>query len=261
LGIVAGAVYRPVAEIVPTVVLPPAVPFTLQVTAVFVEFATVAVNCVDPEGATVTLAGDTLTVTGGGAGGCTVTVAVPTADGLAALVACTVTVAGLGIAAGALYIPEAETVPTVEFPPVTPFTLHVTAVFVEFVTVALNWRVCVTGTDALDGDTLTITGGADVTLRLTGVLVVPPSPLLTTTIGIFLPTCVASAIPVAFNEVADTKVVAIGTPPNCTVELAPKFAPFREILNVPTGTDAGEVLQSCTGGWVTVIVTVPNLLG
>jgi len=87
---------------VPTIVLPPVVPFTLQVTLVFEELATVAENCVDPDGATVTLDGDTLTVTGGGAGGCTVTVAEPTADGLAALVAWTVTVAGLGIAAGAV---------------------------------------------------------------------------------------------------------------------------------------------------------------
>src|SRR5262249_9246677 len=81
-----GAVYRPAAEIVPAVELPPAVPLTLQVTAVFVELATVAVNCADAPGATVTLDGDTLTVTGGGAGGCTVTVAEPVADGLTALV-------------------------------------------------------------------------------------------------------------------------------------------------------------------------------
>ena len=77
-------------------------PLTLQVTAVFVELATVAVNGVDAAGATVTLDGETLTVTGGGAGGCTVTVAEPLTDGLTALVACTVTAAGLGIAPGAV---------------------------------------------------------------------------------------------------------------------------------------------------------------
>jgi hypothetical protein len=49
LGIVAGGVYRPAAEIVPVVLLPPATPFTCHVTAVFVVFVTVAVNCtVDP---------------------------------------------------------------------------------------------------------------------------------------------------------------------------------------------------------------------
>jgi len=94
-------------------------------------------------------------------------------------------------------------VPTVELPLMTPFTLQVTALFVEFETVALNCRVCVTATEALAGETLTVTGGAAVTLRLTGVLVVPPNPLLTTVIGIFLPTCEASAAPVAFKLVGD----------------------------------------------------------
>ena len=45
LGTAAGAVYKPAALIVPTVPLPPVVPFTCQVTAVFAVFATVAVNC------------------------------------------------------------------------------------------------------------------------------------------------------------------------------------------------------------------------
>ena len=44
-GNFAGAVYRPVAEIVPTVASPPVVPFTFHVTAVLLAFATVAVNC------------------------------------------------------------------------------------------------------------------------------------------------------------------------------------------------------------------------
>jgi hypothetical protein len=49
LGILAGGVYRPVAEIVPVALLPPATPFTCQVTAVLVVFVTVADNCtVDP---------------------------------------------------------------------------------------------------------------------------------------------------------------------------------------------------------------------
>jgi hypothetical protein len=42
----AGAVYRPVALMVPTEVFPPATPSTDHVTAVFVVFCTVAVNCV-----------------------------------------------------------------------------------------------------------------------------------------------------------------------------------------------------------------------
>src|SRR5579863_6402739 len=41
-GIVAGAVYSPLDEIVPTVELPPAVPFTCQATAEFDAFTTLA---------------------------------------------------------------------------------------------------------------------------------------------------------------------------------------------------------------------------
>ena len=40
----------------------------------------------------------------------------------------------------------------------------------------------------------------------------------------------------------------------------PKFAPLREIVNGPTGTAVGEVLQSCTAGCVIVMVTAPNLV-
>lgn len=40
-----GARYNPAAEIVPTVGLPPAIPFTFHWTAVLLEFCTCAVNC------------------------------------------------------------------------------------------------------------------------------------------------------------------------------------------------------------------------
>lgn len=45
----------------------------------------------------------------------------------ATLVAVTVTWAGLGIVLGAVYSPELEMVPTVEFPPTTPPALQVTS--------------------------------------------------------------------------------------------------------------------------------------
>jgi len=45
LGIVAGAVYMPVDEMMPFVMFPPLVPFTAQVTAVFVVLDTTAANC------------------------------------------------------------------------------------------------------------------------------------------------------------------------------------------------------------------------
>jgi hypothetical protein len=45
LGGVAGALYSPLVEIVPTVEFPPVTSFTDQVTPVVVVFVTVAVNC------------------------------------------------------------------------------------------------------------------------------------------------------------------------------------------------------------------------
>ena len=87
-----------------------------------------------------------------------------------------------------MYKPDAEIEPTVEFPPGIPLTLQVMAVFVEFVMVALNCRVVDTATDAVAGATVTVTGFAAVTLRLTGVLVVPPRPEFVTVTGILVPT-------------------------------------------------------------------------
>ena len=96
------------------------------------------------------------------------------------LAACTVTLAGLGTAAGAVYRPLAEMVPP-------PRTLQVTEVFVDPVTVAVNFLVVEAGTPALVGATLIVTTGAAVTVKLTEELVVPPSPLLVTVIATLVP--------------------------------------------------------------------------
>lgn len=58
--------------------------------------------------------------------------------------AVTVTAAGEGTVAGAVYIPVALIVPCVESPPATPFTCHVTAVFDVFDTVAVNGLLVLT---------------------------------------------------------------------------------------------------------------------
>jgi hypothetical protein len=75
----------------------------------------------------------------------------------------TVTVAGDGTDGGALYRPLVLIVPTVEFPPVTPFTFHITAVFDVFDTVAVNCFVFEIRTVALLGEMLTLTGGGGFT--------------------------------------------------------------------------------------------------
>jgi hypothetical protein len=68
-GTVAGAVYRPLDEIVPTVELPPATPLTCQVTVVSVALLTVAWNaCVPVPATTAAVAGVTATDTGGAVG-------------------------------------------------------------------------------------------------------------------------------------------------------------------------------------------------
>lgn len=102
----AGAVYRPVVEIVPVVLFPPVTPFTCQVTAVLLLFCTVSEKlCVAPV-ATLTEVGEIEIVTGGGGGVEVppVIVTVAEADTLtfACEIAVTVTVAGVGTFAGAV---------------------------------------------------------------------------------------------------------------------------------------------------------------
>ena len=75
-------------------------------------------------------------------------------------IAVTVTMAGLGSTAGAVYIPPVEMVPWAASPPVTPLTCQVTPVFAALLTVAENVWVAPVWTVALAGDTLTVmTGG------------------------------------------------------------------------------------------------------
>ena len=66
-GTVAGAWNNPLFEIVPTVALPPATPFTLQFTAGLLFPVTVAVNCCSAPTTTVGALGETVTVKGAGA--------------------------------------------------------------------------------------------------------------------------------------------------------------------------------------------------
>ncbi|MFQ5329106.1 MAG: hypothetical protein ACE5D4_03850, partial [Thermodesulfobacteriota bacterium] len=62
-GALAGAVYRPVASIVPTVALPPATPLTCQVTVVVAEPVTVSENCFVLPTSTLAVDGETDTAT------------------------------------------------------------------------------------------------------------------------------------------------------------------------------------------------------
>ena len=67
VGTLSGAEYTPPAEMVPTVELPPATPLTSHVTPTFGVFVTVAVKvCVPMSVCRLTVAGATVTLTGGG---------------------------------------------------------------------------------------------------------------------------------------------------------------------------------------------------
>lgn len=110
-------------------------PFTLQVTAGFeVPPVTVAVNSWLLLTASCNVAGDILMTTGGRI----VTETDAAFEGLAFEVAVTITCAGLGGAAGAVYKPVEEMVPQPDPVQPRPLTLQATDVFVLPVTVAVN---------------------------------------------------------------------------------------------------------------------------
>src|SRR5262245_36691013 len=136
------------------VTFPPTIPFTRQDTAILAVFWTVAVNCLVLLIRTVILVGEIVMLTGCGSG-IIVTEADPAASGTSWLVACTVTVAGDGTTAGAVYRPVASIRPTTAVPPTVPFTSHVTVWSAVFWTVAANCAVVFTVTPAAAGVTVT----------------------------------------------------------------------------------------------------------
>jgi len=141
LGTLAGALY--VTEVVVAPVSVPhvaplhPVPESDQVTPLApVSFVKVAVKfCLPMPACTLAVVGESVIEITGAA--VIVTVALSNFVLSAAEIALTVTVPPVGTAAGAVYRPDALIVPTVELP-VVPLTCQVTAVFVVFVTVAVN---------------------------------------------------------------------------------------------------------------------------
>jgi hypothetical protein len=138
VGGVDGAVYCallfPLEVIVPKIGLPPATPFTLQITPVdgLPLPVTVAMNAWAEFVATVADVGEMLTAISS----FSVTTDDAVAWGSALLEAVTVTFARAGRTLGAVYKPVAEIVPTIALPPATPPAAHVTFVFAVPVTVA-----------------------------------------------------------------------------------------------------------------------------
>jgi len=109
MGTVLGALYKPVDEIVPQDEPTHPDPLTFQVTAVLALPVTVAVNCCCAFTATCAVFGERLIATLGADS--IVTIALPASATVNTGVAVTVTVLGLGTAAGAVYKPEELIVP------------------------------------------------------------------------------------------------------------------------------------------------------
>jgi hypothetical protein len=112
--------------IVPKVEFPPAAPFTSHVIVAPAWAHRLAINNCDCPSATVAVAGEIALL----AAQLMVTLALADFAPSATLVAVTVTFAGFGAEAGAVYVaalsvPLATIVPTVAFPPAIPFTLQV----------------------------------------------------------------------------------------------------------------------------------------
>lgn len=149
VGTIAGDEYKPAALIVPIEEFPPAMPLTLQLTAVLADPVTVAVKVSDEPVESPGFSGLTLTTTAARI----VAVPVPDFVGSATLVAVTVTVAGAGATAGAVNNPAGEIVPHVAPAQPAPFSAHVTAVFAVPVTVALNCCDCAAITFTVEGPT------------------------------------------------------------------------------------------------------------
>ena len=162
LGTAAGAVYRPLDETVPQADPEHPAPATFQVTAVSVVPVTVAVNCCLFPTTICAVVGARWIVTTG-------RIVTDTDADLVLLafeVAVTVTAAGLGTAAGAVKRPLEEIEPQAAPEQPVPLRLHVTAVSVVPVTVAVNFCVAPTSTFAVLGDMLMATGGTTVTVEV-----------------------------------------------------------------------------------------------
>ena len=150
---------------VPTLALPPGMPFTSHAIAEPVEVQNEAVKSWVCPSETFALAGEIEFV-----GHVIVTLALPVFVLSATLVAVTVTFGGEGGTAGAVYValsfPLATIVPTAELPPAIPFTLHVTPVAGLSVPVTVATKTCApnAGTVADAGDTFTVTSSIRITL-------------------------------------------------------------------------------------------------
>jgi hypothetical protein len=194
-----------------------------------------------------------------GAGFTMLTEAAADCAGCARLAAVTVTMLGAGGTAGAVYSPVLSTVPTVTYPPATPFTDHVAPWFVLPVTLSVNCCTCPTITVGVGGFTATTTNTASVSA-----LEVPPPGAGVATATPRLPAfanCAAGTT--AVNTVGFTNSVASAVPPNSTTdwELKPVPVTVNVVFPLPALTVAGEMELTTGAGFTMVTDAVADCVG
>jgi hypothetical protein len=155
-----------------------------------------------------------------------------------------------------VYDPALLIVPTVAFPPATPFTDHVTPWFVLPVTLSVNCCICPTVIVSAGGFTATTTGTASVKA-----LEVPPPGAGVVTATARLPALANSAaVIVAVNSVALPYVVASGVLPNSTTDCEQKPVPVTVsvVFALPALIVAGEMAPSTGAGFTMVADAVAD---
>jgi len=157
------------------------------------------------------------------------------------IVAFTVTVAGLGTAAGAVNSPVELIVPEAEVPPVTPFTLQVTALFVALVTVAANCWSPLTVTCADAGLIVTFSAGP-VIVKLAGLETPAPAPGFATVTGMVPPWEISAAGTAAVSCPEFCHVVFSAVAPKLTTAPGTKLFPETPKLKdaLPAATLDGD---------------------
>jgi uncharacterized membrane protein YebE (DUF533 family) len=184
-------------------------------------------------------------------------------------VAVTVTAAGLGTVAGAVYVtaaPEALLVGATDPPPAD--TVHVTPLAaVSFATVAVSAVVAPVCTEAVAGDTVTeIAGGGVVTVIVADPALVPSATEVAVTVAVAGLGTVAGAVYVTAAPEA-ALVGATDPPPAGTVHVTPlAVASFATVavscVVAPVGTEAvaGDTVTEIAGGGVELEPPPPHPL-
>ena len=147
--------------------------------------------------------------------------------------------------------------PAVVFPPLTPFTCHVTLSSVVPLTVAVKVAVRLTRTTALAGDTVTETGTLAITETLYAAEICPSG--FKTVTGTDDP--VADVEPDAVNRDAETKLVASETPARRTTAPFRNPLPFTVKVKVPAVSGLGVTEEIDGAGYLIVTVAVPLTVG